>query len=159
MKKQQGFSLVELMIVVAIIGALTAIAMPMYNDYLKKTEATAGLATLKSLQTLAQIYDQENGGFPEATVEGLKKIGARGNMNNLGIISIVQANKSLVFTFGDDIVSGDSSVSTLPGSSSIGGGILTATLGTDGWKCVASGKHLGVGGIELDSCSDTPPAP
>ena len=38
LKKQTGFTLVELMIVIAIIGILAAVAMPMYNDYTNKAQ-------------------------------------------------------------------------------------------------------------------------
>lgn len=49
MKKEKGFSLVELMIVVAIIGVLTMIAYPSYQDYIKSSNRAAAQADLMSL--------------------------------------------------------------------------------------------------------------
>src|SRR5690606_35989444 len=56
-----GFSLIELMIVVAIIGTLTAVALPMYSGYTQRATATAGLTALESYKTAIAMCLQGQG--------------------------------------------------------------------------------------------------
>jgi len=51
MKKQQGFTLIELMIVVAIIGILAAIALPAYQDYTRRAQASEIILAASSART------------------------------------------------------------------------------------------------------------
>ncbi|EGQ7768032.1 pilin [Vibrio parahaemolyticus] len=64
-KKQQGFTLIELMIVVAVIGVLASIAIPQYQKYVAKSEVASALATLTGVKTNVEAFAVENGKFPD----------------------------------------------------------------------------------------------
>ncbi|MEJ1354009.1 MAG: pilin [Candidatus Sedimenticola sp. (ex Thyasira tokunagai)] len=69
-KTQAGFTLIELMIVVAIIGILAAIAIPAYDDYTKKAQASEAFALLDGQKTAAGEAFHEDGDFSNFTLSG-----------------------------------------------------------------------------------------
>ena len=74
---QQGFTLIELMIVVAIIGILAAVALPQYQDYTKKAKVSNAITSIETYKVAVALCAQETGdiancdsnsnGVPDAT--------------------------------------------------------------------------------------------
>lgn len=62
--KSKGFSLIELLIVISIIGILTSMIMPTFNSARKKARETRALLDFKSIQTSLEMYATEYGDYP-----------------------------------------------------------------------------------------------
>jgi type IV pilus assembly protein PilA len=69
MKKQQGFTLIELMIVVAIIGILAAIAIPAYQDYTIRAQVSEGLSLAAGAKAAISEYTMDRGSFPTSNLQ------------------------------------------------------------------------------------------
>ncbi|EOX3389853.1 pilin [Vibrio cholerae] len=103
-KLQKGFTLIELMIVVAVIGVLAAIAVPQYQKYVAKSEAASALATLAGLKTNAEAYTVETGSFPTDTQQA--QLGTPSSA--MGTIAYANTGSSgaagtITFTFSDTV--------------------------------------------------------
>lgn len=79
---QKGFTLIELMIVVAIIGVLATFAIPAYSDYVAKAKVVAGLAEISSGKAMYEALVVEGNG---ASIDGPGKIGLSGTTDNCTI--------------------------------------------------------------------------
>ncbi len=68
-REQQGFTLIELMIVVAIIGILAAIAIPAYQDYTIRAQVSEGLTLSSGAKSAVSEYFMDRGVWPTNNVQ------------------------------------------------------------------------------------------
>ena len=90
-KNMQGFTLIELMIVVAIIAILAAIAIPQYQNYVSRTRASAATAELASYRTAVAecITEFQTAAGCDAGTRGIPAIGDfTATLNVTGITSV-----------------------------------------------------------------------
>ena len=128
-KVQQGFTLIELMIVVAIIGILAAIAIPAYQDYTIRAQVSEGLNLTGACKAAVTEYYQDQGDFPgDNDTAGLE---AAGNIVGKYTVSVtVGAGGICQAEYGNDA------------NSNILGAILTMTpldnTGSVSWDCTSA---------------------
>jgi type IV pilus assembly protein PilE len=70
MKQQRGFTLIELMITIAIIAILAAIALPAYNDYTQRAKLTEAFSALSDFRVRMEQFYQDNRRYDGAGLNG-----------------------------------------------------------------------------------------
>lgn len=133
MKGQKGFTLIELMIVVAVIGVLSAIAIPQYQNYVKKGALASALSTATALKTPVEQYIADEGSFPD-------------NSDLSGSIPTFSLG---TITLSADTDSQDGSIGIKLTSSSAKDATVTWTKANGLWSCAVSGAA----DVTLNGCS------
>ena len=132
MNAQKGFTLIELMIVVAIIGILAAIAIPAYQDYIARSQMSEALSLTSGLKTaVSEVYSQDG----TCPVNGANGIGLASTIKGSYVASVTTGGTTPACTIAATMKA--SGVST---------GIKSATLtltmtnngGSNTWTCTSS---------------------
>jgi type IV pilus assembly protein PilA len=124
--QQEGFTLIELMIVVAIIGILAAVAIPAYLDYAVRSQVGVGINLSSGAKAAVTEYYQDQGVFPgNNLIAGLE---APGNISGKYITQVEVTGAGLIqVTYGNDV------------NAKILNAVLTMTptdnLGSVSWAC------------------------
>ena len=102
-KVQQGFTLIELMIVVAIIGILAAVAIPAYQDYTIRARVTEGLSLASAGKTAVSEYFASNGTLPGANTTAGMALSTSITGNNVRTVAVVSGGDITVTFSGNPI--------------------------------------------------------
>ena len=124
---QGGFTLIELMIVVAIIGILASVAIPAYQDYTAKAQVSEAFSLASSAKSAVSLYYAENGSFP--TTNAMAGIATNTTINGTYVTSVtVGTAGAITILFAAPAVESGNTVILTP----------TANGGSTSWACTST---------------------
>lgn len=94
MKKEQGFTLIELMIVVAIIGILAAVALPAYQNYTNRAKVTEALSVAAAAKLAVAETFTSNGALPTTNTEA--GLPTATDMNGTDVLSVAVGGSGVI---------------------------------------------------------------
>ena len=97
-KIQKGFTLIELMIVVAIIGILAAVAIPAYQDYTVRAKVTEGLSLASAAKTSVSEYFSSNDTLPANNTQAGLATPASISGNNVSSVTVAAGVITIIYS-------------------------------------------------------------